>query len=197
MTEPETGEQFEAGLKWAPAGENFFLAASVFQIDRENVVTGVFPTFDQLGEVRSRGIELEGQISFDNGLQIGGAATWLDVEIREDSDSTFVGNTPTLIPEFEMALYGSYAFSGTLNGLTTGLGVRHRGESFANTSNTLKVDPSTIVDLFATYEFRDGLVGRLTVTNVADERYVTGCQTEFVCSYGSGREVRVSLTSNF
>lgn len=197
VTKPETGEQIEAGLKWAPSDQNFFLAASVFQIDRENVVTGVFPTFDQVGEVRSRGVELEGQISFDNGLELGGAATWLDVEILEDSDATLVGNTPTLIPDFELALYGSYAFSGALDGLTTGLGVRHRGESFANTSNSLKVDASTIVDLYATYEFRDGLVGQLTVTNVADERYVTGCQTEFVCSYGSGREVRLSLTSNF
>ena len=45
MTEPETGEQVEAGVKWAPEGENFYLMAAAFQIDRENVQSGAFPNY--------------------------------------------------------------------------------------------------------------------------------------------------------
>ncbi|QHQ35129.1 TonB-dependent siderophore receptor [Algicella marina] len=197
VTEPEQGDQIEVGFKWAPEGGNFSLAAAAFEIHRENVVTGVFPSYDQLGEVRSRGVEIEGKYAFGNGLQVGAAATFLDAEVTEDSDPTLIGTTPTLIPETDLSLYAAYDFGGRLDGLTLGAGVRHLGESFATASNTLKVDSSTIVDMFASYEFANGWEGNLSVTNVADERYVTGCETEFVCSYGSGREFSLSLTSRF
>ena len=84
-----------------------------------------------------------------------------------------------------------------MRGLTLGAGVRFRGESFADAANTLKVPDSTIFDLFASYEFQNGVEAVLSVTNVADERYVTACQTVFVCSYGSGREFTLAVTSRF
>ena len=96
-----------------------------------------------------------------------------------------------------MALYGEYAFSGALDGLSLGLGVRHRGESFADTANTLTVDTSTLFDAAAGYTFDNGAEINLVATNLADERHVTGCQTEFVCSYGSGRELSLTFTSRF
>ena len=81
--------------------------------------------------------------------------------------------------------------------LTVGAGVRRRGESFANNANTLKVPSSTIVDLYSTYEIREGLALNLAATNIADKRYVTACQTEYVCSYGSGREIKLTLVANW
>lgn len=197
VTEPESGDQIEVGVKWAPEGENFYLAAAAFQIDRENVVSGAFPNFDQLGEVRTRGFEFEGGYDFGNGLMVAGAATILDAEIRNDQNAALIGETPTLIPEHELSLRAEYAFSGQLSGLSIGGGVRHRGESFANASNTLKVPSSTIFDLYTTYEFVEGVAVNLAATNIADKRHVTGCQTEFVCSYGSGREVQLSLKFNW
>ncbi|MEM9429332.1 MAG: TonB-dependent siderophore receptor [Pseudomonadota bacterium] len=198
VTEPERGAQIEAGVKWAPEGAPFAIAAAVFQIDQENVVTGVFPTFDQLGEVRVQGAEIEGRISLDNGLSLRGTASVLDAEIREDSTAALVGNTPTLVPETEASLFVEYDFVNTaLQGLIVGTGVRYRGESFADAENTLKVDSSTIFDAFASYEFPNGVEATAAVTNIADERYVTACQTLFVCSYGSGRELSLTLTQRF
>jgi len=197
VTEPETGEQVEAGLKWAPRGANFYLNAAVFRIDQQNVVSGVFPNFDQLGEVRSQGVELEAGYDFDNGFSIVGAATFLDAEVTEDSDSSRVGNTPTLTPEREIAIRAQYAFSGMLDGVTLGVGARHRGESYANDANTLTVPTSTIFDLYAGYALTEGVDLNLSATNVADERYVTGCQDEYVCSYGAGRELKLSLRATW
>ncbi len=194
VTEPETGNQIELGFKWAPIGGNFFFGGAAFQIVQENVVTGTFPNFDQLGEVTVTGLELEGSYDFGNGLRMRGAATYLDTETTEDSDSTLVGNTPTLIPDLEIALIGEYAFE---NGLTLGAGARYRGESFADDANTLTVPSSTIYDAFATYEFDNGLLATLAVTNLADDRYVTGCQSVYVCSYGAGREATFSVTKRF
>ena len=77
------------------------------------------------------------------------------------------------------------------------IGMAQNDLSFADAANTLKVPDSTIYDLYASYAFQNGLEANLSVTNVADERYVTGCQTVYVCSYGSGREVNFSVTSRF
>lgn len=197
VTEPESGEQYEVGVKWAPEGENFYVAAAAFQIDRENVRSGVFPIFTQIGEVRSRGFEFEGGYDFGNGLSIVGSATIIDAEVRDDQTAAIIGNTPTLIPEHEASLRANYDFSGELDGLSIGAGVRHRGESYANNTNTLKVPSSTIFDLYGSYAFLDGLALDLAVTNVADRRYVTACQTELVCSYGSGREIKAALRVNW
>ena len=197
VTEPETGDQIEIGFKWAPDGGNFSLTGALFEIDQDNVVVGFFPVFSQLGRVRSRGIELEGEYDFGNGFAVQGAATFLDGEVREDSIAALVGTTPTLIPESEISLFGQYAFQDVMRGLTLGAGVRFRGESFADAANTLKVPDSTIFDVFASYEFQNGVEAVLSVTNVADERYVTACQTVFVCSYGSGREFTLAVTSSF
>jgi len=197
VTEPERGDQFEAGVKWAPEGENFYLAGAIFQIDRENVVSGVFPSFNQLGEVRSRGIELEGGYDFGFGLTVEATATFLDLEITEDSDPNLIGNEPTLNPSRQLTLRADYAFPDPAEGLTIGAGVRHRGKSFANGSNTLRVPSSTLFDLYASYELTERVALSLSATNVGDRRYVTGCQTEFVCSYGAGREIKLQVTKNW
>lgn len=195
ITKPETGDQWELGFKWMPDGGNFHLAGALFQIDRNDVQTGNFFTgYDQIGEVRSRGLELEGGYAFGNGLMVRGHATWTDVEIMKDSDATLIGNTPTLTPDFEAGIAAQYDFG---NGLTLGAGVRHTGQSYADAANDLKVDSFTLVDFNAAYAFGDGLEASLAVTNVGDKRHVTGCQTEFVCSYGAGREISVALTKTF
>jgi len=197
VTEPETGAQIEAGVKWAPRGGPFYLTAAVFEITRENVVTGIFPNYNQLGEVQSSGFELEGGYDFGMGLSIAGAATFLNAEVTEDTNTALIGKTPTLIPEHEIALRAEYAFSGALDGFALGAGLRHRGESYANDANTLTVPDSTVYDLYGSYELVEGVRLNLTAINIADERYVTGCQTEYVCSYGSGRELRLSLKATW
>ncbi|MEM8813981.1 MAG: TonB-dependent siderophore receptor [Pseudomonadota bacterium] len=197
VTEPESGDQIEGGVKWAPEGGNFALATSAFLINRENVVTGVFPNFDQLGEVRVKGLEFEGTYDFGFGLTVGGALTVLDAEIEEDSNATLIGKTPTLIPEWQASLKAEYAFAEKLKGLKIGAGVRHQGESYADAANTLSVDDFTLFDAYASYDLGERFSANFSVTNIADKRHVTGCQTVFVCSYGSGREFSFSLTSTF
>ncbi|PIL21383.1 hypothetical protein P775_05180 [Puniceibacterium antarcticum] len=197
VTKPETGHQVELGVKWAPQDSNFRLSAAAFQIEQQNVTTGMAPNRSQLGEVRSRGFELEGQYDFGNGLTMAGAATLLDMEITRDKNAALEGKEPTLNPEHELSLFARYAFSGALEGLSMGLGARHRGESWADTANKYKVPSSTAYDMTASYAFGKGMEGTLSVTNLTDERNVTTCDGLLLCSYGSGREISVSLTSRF
>lgn len=197
VTEPEYGEQVEMGVKWAPDGSNFYLNTSLFQVHRDNYVTGTFGNYQQLGKVRSQGVELEGRYKFDMGLNLAAGATFLDMEILEDSQTSMIGKTPTLVPEHELTLRADYAFNGELDGWVLGTGVRHRGESFADNANTLVVPSSTIFDLYSSYELVEDTHLNLSVTNLADKRYVTGCQTATVCSYGAGREVKLTLQTTW
>ncbi|WP_426034990.1 TonB-dependent receptor domain-containing protein [Cypionkella sp. TWP1-2-1b2] len=61
---PETGDQVEFGVKWAP-NEKTLLTFSAFKINRNNISqsqwNGSGYSYFQLGAVRSRGIELEGR----------------------------------------------------------------------------------------------------------------------------------------
>ncbi|OIQ32227.1 MAG: ferrichrome-iron receptor [Alphaproteobacteria bacterium MedPE-SWcel] len=198
VTQPESGDQIELGFKWMPQGSNFSVSGALFQIDQENVVTGAFPSYNQLGEVRMRGLELEAAYDFGNGLRVKGAATTLDAEITADSDSSLIGLSPTLVPELELSLLAEYAFAGPrLTGLSIGGGLRHRGESFANDANTLSVPSYTVYDAYLQYALAADTDLRLSVTNIGDDRYVTGCQTAYVCSYGAGREFALTLTKTF
>ena len=193
--EPETARQYELGVKWAPEGGPFALTGSVFHLDRENVIAGVFPVAQQqIGEVRSRGVELEGRYDFASGLTLAAAATWLDVEIKDDPDAAIIGNTPFLDPDLQLNLSGSYAFAGGLEGLSIGAGLRHRSDSYADLENTRKVGDATLLDVSMGYAFGDNLRADLAITNLADERYVTGCQGLNVCSYGSEREISLAIS---
>lgn len=198
VTEPEHGEQIELGFKWMPSDSNFSVAGALFRIDQKNVVTGAWPSFNQLGEVRMTGFELEVTYDFGNGLRIKGAATSLDAEITADSNASLIGLSPTLVPELEVSLLAEYEFSGSaFDGLSIGAGLRHRGESYADAANSLSVPSYTLYDAYLRYALNDSSDLRLSMTNLGDTRHVTGCQTAYVCSYGAGREVTLTLTSRF
>ena len=197
VTKPETGDQIELGVKWAPDGSNFYANAAVFELNRNNVLTGPFGKKKQLGKVRSRGIELEGGYDFRNGLRAAVGAMFLDQEVIRDVNRSVIGKTPTLTPENQLSLRADYAFSGALDGVKMGAGARHRGKSFADQANTLTVPASTIFDMSGSYEIAEGKTLNVAVTNIADKRYVTGCGSVNQCSYGSGREISFSLKTNW
>ena len=68
---PSDARQIEGGVKFQPRHWNSFLTASVFQINETNVLVPNSSFTDyQVGEVRSRGVELEGVASMARGLNL-------------------------------------------------------------------------------------------------------------------------------
>ena len=62
---PETGEQYEVGVKYQPEGWNSFVTVAAFDLTRENVTRSFGNDTFQTGKIRSRGIEVEGVASLD------------------------------------------------------------------------------------------------------------------------------------
>lgn len=196
---PETGDQVEVGLKYAP-NDKTLITASVFQIDRKNISqsqwNGAGYSYFQLGAVRSRGFELEAAAEIAPGLLLSGAVTKLDVAVTDDIDPTLIGKTPYATVEDQVALKLAWA-PGQIDGLTLTGGVRWTGASWADNANTLKVPEVTLFDIGASYEFGEGWQANLAVSNVTDETYVSSCQTGFSCFYGEGRNASLTLRKTF
>lgn len=193
---PSTGEQQEVGVKYYPNGWNAVVTASLFNITQQNVLSPdpnnlAFQT--QMGEVRSRGFEIEAQATLALGLSVTASYTYLDLEVTQGNPE-YVGKQPSGIPPQSFALWADYTIpSGVLEGLGAGAGVRYTGTSYGNDTNTFSNDPITLVDAAFHYDFGGinpklkGLSAQINATNLLDENYTT-CQAGY-CYRGQGRAV--------
>ncbi|MEM8950062.1 MAG: TonB-dependent siderophore receptor [Pseudomonadota bacterium] len=201
--EPETGLQYEAGVKWQIPGWNALASVAAFHLTRDDVpiADAAFIT-RQVGEIRSQGIELELAADPLPGLSLAAAASFADVEVTEGPELD-EGNVPTNTPETLASARADYTFeSGPLRNFGGLAGIRYIGRSFADTANDLEVSDTIVVDAGLHYDLfgNDGVSSTegasiaLTATNLFDEEYVAGCNSATSCFYGSGRRVVVSLS---
>jgi iron complex outermembrane receptor protein len=196
---PETGQQYEVGVKYQPAGYNSFVTVSAFDLRRQNVQTAdpVNTNFSvQTGEVRVKGIEVEAVASLHPGLNMTAAYTYNDARITRTNTAGQVGNTPYRVPTNAASLWLNYEFQTTaLAGFGIGGGVRYIGETFGDDANTFKVPEFTLVDLAVRYDLGKrfvelkGFTASVNVTNLFDIYYVPACFTVNACNYGSSRTV--------
>jgi len=201
LLESETGEQWEAGVKYAPDFFDGLITASIFNITRSNVAApdpaapGAY-VFLPAGKVQVRGAELEAAANMGD-FTVKGGLTYLEAEVLETAGSPFdpipVGNSPVQIPTLTASLGVDYTIpEGVLQGVTIGAGVRFLGESWADNANTTKVPAATLFDASLRYEQDDWGVA-LTASNIFDTSYVSSCQNLTSCGYGAGRTVTLNV----
>ncbi len=196
---PEEGEQYEAGVKYEPTFIDGLFTASIFNINRKNMALTDPATFlqYQLGEVRSRGVELEGKINLDQNWKLLGSYSYTDLEVTKNLDSSIVGNSPYLVPNSTASLWLDYAVTdGALEGVSLGAGMRYQGKSWADAANTLRVPAATVFDAAVRYE-RQGWGASLNVANVFDKEYVSGCAGVNTCGYADARTFTLKLSKKW
>lgn len=183
---PSEGEQWEAGIKYQPEGWNGFFSAAIYDLKQTNVLRTVEGVTQQIGEVHVRGVELEGVVSLNEGLDLRAAYTYTDAEIAAGTDD---GNRVENVPRNAASLWINYTFQeGTaLDGVGIGGGVRYVGQRYGNSANTFDLDGVTLFDAALTYR-KENWKGSLNFQNLGDEKYVASCSS-FGCYYGDGRTV--------
>lgn len=137
---PMEAKQFEVGLKYELPNNELLLTAAAFDITQENVRTpdAANPFLSvQTGEIRSRGIELEGRGQITENLNFIAALTLLDTEVTKTNVAAALGNRPQAVPDYFGSIWLNYAFSGALQGATVGGGIRFVGDSFGDDANTV------------------------------------------------------------
>ncbi len=204
VLDPQTARQFEVGVKYQPEGSPFSVVAAFYHItetDRPEFVgieNGLF-IYAPVGEVTTKGVEIEARASLAAGFDVVAAYTYNDAEITGAADTSLIGNRPAVTPEHVASLWGYYTFDENtpLAGLSLGAGVRYLSETFTSGANTSKNEAVTYLDASVTYDFGkarpewDGLSLSVSATNLTDERPAV-CN-EGYCYLGQGRSVVGSL----
>ena len=152
---PTTADQVEVGTKYISGDGATTFTGAYFVLTKQNVVvnTSDFAQYTQNGEVESKGIELELNTRVTNALSVQANATFLDMEVTEDTlDPDVVGKTPVWVAEESASVWANYFFDDALDGLMLGAGVRYVGETQADKYNTDTVPSYTLVDAVLSYD---------------------------------------------
>jgi len=195
--DPETGEQWEVGLKYQPQSFDGIFTIAYFDLTRANFVTRNQTTlqFEATGQGSTKGIEVEAYASFDNGLSV--IANYNDLTTNNDvnGNPALVGLEFTQIPDTKASAWLDYKISsGALAGLGFGAGVRYQSSTFSDALNTISSPGFTLYDAAVYYE-----VGRfriaLNVQNLEDKIVQSSCfvRNQLLCTFGETRALRGSV----
>ncbi|MGP1207959.1 MULTISPECIES: TonB-dependent siderophore receptor [unclassified Serratia (in: enterobacteria)] len=199
---PTTGKQTEVGVKYQIPGGNTLLTLSWFDITQRNVASynRLTSAYEQIGEVKSKGIEAEVHAQPTPEIKLTAAYTYTDVVTKDSNSADEIGHSPAGIPRHAASAWGSYSFlSGALNGLTVGSGVRYIGDAPADATGQYDVPHYTLYDAMVKYDLGQassalrGAALQLNVQNLTDKKYVSSCSGEYACFYGSGRSIIASV----
>ena len=198
---PTTADQIEVGTKYISGDGATTFTGAYFVLTKQNVVvnTSDFAQYTQNGEVESKGVELELNTRVTNALSLQANATFLDMEVTEDTlDPDVVGKTPVWVAEESASVWANYFFDDALDGLMLGAGVRYVGETQVDKYNTDTVPSYTLIDAVLSYDMPQydlKLTG--SVSNLTDKEYVGACYDTNNCWYGAQRRFEIGIEKRF
>lgn len=205
---PTSGQQYEAGIKYQKPGSRNLVTAAVYNLAQQNV--GVMdpnnPNFDiSIGEITSRGVELQDHASITRSLDLIATYTFTDSRYTKttETDTGIDGVTTSTqgkyqygVPPQMASLWANYTLhSGPVNGFGFGGGVRYVGFSYGDDVNSFKVPGFTLVDAGLHYDFSETnrFLKRyrlqVNATNLFDKSYIASCFSSSGCYFGLRRQV--------
>lgn len=168
--EPETFENIEAGIKYAPH-RDLLLTAAVFHLTRSNT-TAPDPANAGLvilaGESEVEGFELGLVGKPVDGLSLSLGYAYLDGKITSTTTSAATGTTLQQVPKHQITAWARYDVTDRIG---FGAGLTHLSEQFASLSNGVVLPSYTRVDAAMFFEATDTLSLQLNVENLFDEDY--------------------------
>ncbi|GAB1619163.1 TonB-dependent siderophore receptor [Pseudomonas sp. NGC7] len=195
---PQTGRQYEVGVKYSPMGMDALFSAAVYDLTQENVtIAVVLPSgiIEQqtVGESRVRGLDLEAKAQVTQDISVIGAYSYMESEVLRGSlydGSSLKGKEFTTAPKHSASLWSYYSIPDT--DVSVGLGARYVGAYYMDAANTKKSDGTTLFDAALNYKIAKGTDLALNVSNLFDEQHVVGSGTANY--YNPGREVTAKLS---
>lgn len=190
---PETGRQYETGIRYEPPGRKTRYSAAIFDLRRRNYIT-YDDNFQprQTGEVLVRGVELEATTEILPRLNLAASYSYTPkAEITASSTASEIGKPLIAVPRSVGALWADYRFG---NGLKVGLGGRFTGSNHgALDAAPAKVPSSTVFDAMIGYDYESWNLA-LNVRNLTDKDYFANCDQYSTCYYGDPRRVTATAT---
>ncbi|MEA5621853.1 TonB-dependent siderophore receptor [Nostoc sp. UHCC 0251] len=176
--EPETGRQFEVGVK-ADITRNLSATLALYDLRKQNVTTDDPNSSDpndqiQTGEQTSRGIEFDIAGEITPGWKVIASYSYIDAFVSEDTNSDLVGRRRDNVPEHAASLWTTYEMQqGSLQGLGFGLGLFFVGDRFGDLDNSYVLPSFVRTDASVFYK-RNNWRAAVNVRNLFDNTYFTG-----------------------
>lgn len=203
FTDPETGKQFEIGLKANLLNDSMTLTMAIFQIEKQDSLqqTGISGIFIQTGVEESKGFEIEVDASITERWKLIAGYSFVDATIKDDVSTTKVGQTLRNTPENTASIWTQYDINSLFS---VGLGVNYIDDRFGNTpdedgdSDRLFLEDYMLVDAGIYYTDEEkGVKATLKLSNLLDEEYLESAFTERRVNAGAPANVVLSVSKSF
>ena len=193
---PGVSKQKEIGARWQ-ASWGTLLSAAVFDIERPGYYTNASNVYTADGRQLYTGLELsaQGQITRQLGWQT--AWQWLNPRFA-DINAAYNGKLPENASKKTASLFLTYAFDGTLQGLSLNAGAYYTGRRPMDDLNQGWLGGNTLYTLGARYRHQMGgnaYTWQLNVDNAANKRYWAAGGNRL--SAGLPRTVKLALKVDF
>lgn len=193
LYKPLKGKQTEVGVKYTPDAFDGYINLAWFNLEEENALVTNPNTWvkTQTGEVKSKGVELEGVGYITDDLKLTASYTYTDA--RTDETYGKGKQRAGMIPRHMASAWFDYDFtSAGLEGFRLGSGIRYVGTTVDNpASSHRQVAAYTLWDAVAQYDINRAWQAQLNINNITDKEYVSSC--DYYCYYGESRRVVASL----
>lgn len=198
---PTRGRQVEVGIKYEPTHRALSMTAAVFDLKRTDVLTAdpLHTNYSvQVGEIQSRGLEVDVKGRVGKSIDVIGAYTYTDAEVTR-SNNPDQGTAPPGVPKHNIALWGIYRIGNEgKNGWKIGAGVRRiigtSGYVLGTTPTPATLPSYSLMDAMVSYQTGPWTMS-LNMNNVFDKTYIQSCYYGVTtCFYGEERSAIARLT---
>jgi iron complex outermembrane receptor protein len=194
--DPETGQQWEGGLKLDLLDGKLNATAAVYHLTRQHVATadatGLF--YFQTGEQRSQGFELDSQVVLSQGWELIASYAYTDGKVTKDNAVAMIGDGALNVPEHSFSFWSKYSIeNGALRGLAFSAGINAYSDQWGDLPNTFKLPGYVLVNGNIEYTW-ENISARLNIKNITNERTFVGSYNALYVNPGAPRSALFSVT---
>lgn len=209
--EAEEGVSLETGLKFESLNKRFGGTLSLYQIDKQNVLTGSDPSGNYsiaAGEVRSKGIEIDINGKITDNIKISTNYAYTNTEITKDSGGAVdysTGNVVNLegkelsnVPKHSggvLAMWEDSLSSSSSYGI--GSGISYVGKREGNYINSFTLPDYTTVKLVSYWKADKNLTYKFNIDNLFDKEYIVSSYDRSWLTPGDPRNFTLSMNYKF
>ncbi len=188
---PQTGTQYEAGVKWQPAPSTL-VTATVFKIkERNRVLYLAAGGTEQSGVLNTKGFEIEASHTLPGNFEL--LANYGYSKLKSETNTSL-----DYMPRHTASLWSTKTFGLADEAqLRLGGGVVYSGKSVSTSAIWSIVTPSrTTVDALAEITWQDWRFA-LNATNLLNKKYYASCLARGDCFMGAPRNVMGTVGFRF
>lgn len=188
---PQTGTQYEAGVKWQP-GADTLVTATVFKIkERNRVLYLAAGGTTQSGELNTKGFEIEASHTLPGNFEL--LANYGYSKLKSETNTSL-----DYMPRHTASLWSTKTFGLVDEAqLRLGAGVVYSGKSVSTSDVWSIVTPSrTTVDALAEINWNSWRLA-INATNLLNNKYYASCLARGDCFIGAPRNVMGTIGYRF